>query len=205
MGYRQMLFFQLTLGLHGTKFGELMPLVKLTKNKIDSTKHPVQGQTFLRDTDIPGLALRITKGSKTFVMEKRIDGQMFRWSLGPYGSLTLHEARNKAREEIGQILKGENPARIRKEKLHASTFGELADLYVKNHLPRKRSQLNDLSMIKTHLARWHSRKLPTIKRVDIVQLHAQIGQSTPYVANRLVALVRKMFNLAKVWGTLHRR
>jgi len=177
-----------------------MPLVKLTKNIIDSAKHPAQGQIFLRDTDIPGLALRITKGSKTFVMEKRIDGQMFRWSLGPFGALTLYDARKKAHEEIGQILKGENPAKTRKDKLHASTFGELTDLYIQNHLPRKRSQQNDLSMIRTHLAGWRNRKLPTIKRVDVVMLHSQIGHATPYVANRLVALVRKMFNLAKMWG-----
>lgn len=177
-----------------------MPVVKLTKNIIDSTKHPVQGQTFLRDAEIPGLAVRITKGSKTFIMEKRIDGQMFRWSLGPYGPLTLYEARNKAREEIGKILEGGNPARDRKQKLHASTFGELANLYIKNHLPRKRSPRNDLSMLNAHLARWRNRKLPTIKRVDVVQLHTQVGQSTPYVANRLIALVRKMFNLAKNWG-----
>ena len=109
-----------------------MQFITLTKKLIDATPHPSHGQCFLRDSKVPGLGLRLTKGSKSFIMEKRIEGQMFRWTLGSYGSLTLDEARKKAQEENGKISKGENPARDRKEKLHAATFGELAKLYLKN-------------------------------------------------------------------------
>ncbi len=177
-----------------------MPRINLTKKLIDSTPHPADGQIFLRDSQVAGLALRLSKASKSFIMEKRIDGQMFRWTLGHYGSLTLDEARKKAQEENVKIVKGENPARDRKEKLHAPTFGELKDLYLKNQRPRKKSIRHDESMLKNHLSHWHNRKLSTIKRVDVVTLHNHIGETARYAANRTVALVRRMFNLAKLWG-----
>ncbi len=83
-----------------------MQLINLTKKLIDATPHPADGQSFLRDSKVPGFGVRITKGSKSFIMEKRIEGQMFRWTLGSYGSLTLDEARKKAQEESGKISKG---------------------------------------------------------------------------------------------------
>ena len=132
-------------------------------------------------------------------MEKRIEGQMSRWTLGHYGPLTLDEARKKAQEDNAKISKGENPARDRKEKLHAATFGELKELYLKNHRPRKKSIRHDESMLKNHLAQWNNRKLSSIKRVDVVTLHNHIGESARYAANRTVALLRRMFNLAKLW------
>jgi integrase len=177
-----------------------MQFITLTKKLIDATPHPSHGQRFLRDSKVPGLGLRLTKGSKSFIMEKRIEGQMFRWTLGSYGSLTLDEARKKAQEENGKISSGENPARDRKEKLHAATFGELAKLYLKNQTPRKKSIHHDRSMLNNHLAPWQNRKLGSIKRVDVVMLHSQIGESARYAANRTVTLLRRMFNLAKIWG-----
>lgn len=177
-----------------------MPLINLTKKLIDSTPHPSTGQRFLRDNKVPGLGLRITKSSKSFVMEKRIEGQMSRWTLGHYGSLTVDEARKKAQENNAKILRGENPARARKEQLHAKTFGQLTELYIENQLPRKKSIRNDQSMIKHHLTSWQNRKITSIKRVEVAMLHNQIGSKTPYAANRLVALLRRMFNLAKMWG-----
>jgi integrase len=176
-----------------------MQFITLTKKLIDATPHPSHGQRFLRDSKVPGLGLRLTKGSKSFIMEKRIEGQMFRWTLGSYGSLTLDEARKKAQEENGKISSGENPARDRKEKLHAATFGELAKLYLKNQTPRKKSIHHDRSMLNNHLTRWQHRKLSSIRRVDVVTLHNYIGESARYAANRTVTLLRRMFNLAKMW------
>ena len=55
-------------------------------------------------------------------------------------------------------------------------------------------------MLNNHLAPWQNRKLASIKRVDVVMLHSQIGESARYAANRTVTLLRRMFNLAKIWG-----
>jgi len=47
-----------------------MPHIKLTKRIVDDTSCPKEGQTFIRDTVIPGFAVRLTKGAKTFILNR---------------------------------------------------------------------------------------------------------------------------------------
>ena len=57
---------------------------RLTKQLIDATPFPPAGQVFVRDAELPGFALRVTQGRKSFVLEKRIRGRMRRLTIGPY-------------------------------------------------------------------------------------------------------------------------
>jgi len=61
--------------------------LKLTKRTLDATPCPEMGQVFLRDTEIPGFGLRLTKSGKAFILEKRIHGRMRRLTIGAYGPL----------------------------------------------------------------------------------------------------------------------
>ena len=100
----------------------------------------------------------------------------------------------------GAIAQGADPAQVRQDRLHEPTFGDLTEQYLERHAPRKRSARDDQGMLTTHLAVFRTRKLTDIKRNDVARLHVQVGQTAPYRANRLVALLRKMFNLARDWG-----
>lgn len=175
-------------------------MVKLTKRIMDQTPFPASGQVLVRDLELRGFALRVTRGSKSFVLEKRIRGRMRRFTLGPYGPLTVEQARVLASTRIGEIARGEDPAEIRQTRIHEPTFADLTGWYEQRHLPRKRSARDDRSMLATHLKDFCARKLSDITRNDVVLLHGSIGTSAPYRANRVVALLRKMFNLAKDWG-----
>ena len=173
---------------------------KLTKQVIDQTPYPSAGQVFVRDAELPGFALRVTKGRKSFVLEKRIRGRMRRVTIGPYGPLTVEQARNLAEAQVGAIARGEDPAQCRQDRIHEPTFGDLADQYLQRHAPRKRSARDDRGMLETHLEVFRTRKLTDISRNDVARLHGRIGETAPYRANRVVALLRKMFNLARDWG-----
>src|SRR5512139_743350 len=98
---------------------------KITKRLIDSLNQTENGQTFLRDAELPGFGLRITKGAKTFILEKRINGRPRRISIGPYGPLTLEEARTKAKELVGQIAAVQDPAQERLDRKRELTLGDL--------------------------------------------------------------------------------
>ena len=82
---------------------------KLTKQVIDQTPCPSAGQVFVRDSELPGFALRVTKGRKSFVLEKRIRGRMRRVTIGPYGPLTVDEARKLANAQAGAVARGRSP------------------------------------------------------------------------------------------------
>ena len=173
---------------------------RLTKRVIDQTPYPSAGQVFVRDSELPGFALRVTKGRKSFVLEKRIRGRMRRLTIGPYGPLTVDEARKLANAQIGAVARGEDPAQARQDRLREPRFADLVELYLQRHAPHKRSARDDRGMLESHLKGLWTRQLTDIARQDVAKLHATIGTTAPYRANRAVALLRKMFNLARDWG-----
>jgi integrase len=154
----------------------------------------------VRDAELPGFALRVTQGRKSFILEKRIRGRMRRLTIGPYGPLTVDQARKLAVTHVGAIAQGDDPAQVRQDRLHEPTFGDLTEQYLERHAPRKRSARDDRGMLHTHLVVFRTRKLTDLHRNDVARLHAQVGETAPYRANRVVALLRKMFNLARDWG-----
>ena len=113
----------------------------LTQSLAEKTPHVPAGQAFVRDSDLPGFALRVTKASKSFVFERRIHGRMRRVTLGRFGMLTADQARAEARRMAADISQGTVPERLRKRR----TFGELVDLYLEHHTPVKRSAAHSVS------------------------------------------------------------
>ena len=47
---------------------------------------------------------------------------------------------------------------------------------------------------------WGGRAVEEITHADVDALHRRVGRSAPYMANRLVALLSRMFGLAVRWG-----
>lgn len=174
---------------------------KLTKRLVDAAKHPVSGQVFLRDDELRGFAVRITPGSKSFCVEREIHGRVRRMTIGRYGVLTVEQARDKAREKIGEIAAGRDPVEELRQRRKTITFGDLEKLYKERHAVHKKSAIDDICMIKKWLSEWRPRRLNTITRADVTTKHAEIGAAGHTTrANRMVALVRTMFNLASDWG-----
>jgi integrase len=188
--------------------------MKITKKAVDAAKHPAQGQVFLRDDSLHGFALRVTPGSKTFVLEKEIHRRIRRMTLGRYGVLTVEQARNQAQAMMADIVRGHDPIAERQARRTAPTFGDLVDLYVARHLPTKKSRINDEGLLTHHLAHWRGRMLASITRADIIALHTQIGtqpstvirpgrptaRPAPRLANSVLTLLSSLFNLATDWG-----
>ncbi len=62
------------------------------------------------DDAITGLGLRIyPSGKKAFVLSYRADGQKHLMALGPFGVLTVDQARNLARKHLVSVREGANP------------------------------------------------------------------------------------------------
>ncbi len=173
---------------------------KITKRVVDAAKPPPSGQVFIRDSALPGFALRLTTNSKTFILEKRMRGRMRRMTIGAYGPLTVEQARKQAVELAGRIAKGEDPAQDRRTALAEATFGDLMALYVQRHGPKKRTIAIDERVLKRYVDDWRTWRLSAITPNEVARRHSKIGERAPYAANRLVALLRKMFNLARAWG-----
>src|SRR5262245_37688969 len=90
----------------------------LTDKFIKGLKPTERGEVL--DSVVPGLALRVSPTSKTFVLIHRFPGSCnpTRRSLGKYGAITLMDARIKARRWLEMIERGRDPAiELERERL----------------------------------------------------------------------------------------
>lgn len=125
-------------------------------------------------------------------------------TLGDFGTLTLDQARKKATREKAKVIEGQDPLVERKRNDPDFTIKQLADLYLSRHaVPLKKrpgSIRDDRSMLQNNILPVLGHKaVKAITRQDLEDLHLSMRQ-TPIRANRVLALLSKMFTLAEQWG-----
>ncbi len=106
-------------------------MAKLTKTLIDNAELR-EKPYFIWCDDLPGFGARVfPTGKKTFYIDYYNQaGQRKRMSLGGFGKLTVEEARKMARINLGDALKGDDPALERKTRRTSLTVSELCDDYL---------------------------------------------------------------------------
>src|SRR5580692_12117750 len=96
-----------------------MPRTKLTKSIIDALSTP-QTDTVYWDAALPGFGVKVTpKGRKVFIVLYRTGGagaKLRKYTIGPYGQVTLHQARTAAQKVFGARVEGRDPAAEKREK-----------------------------------------------------------------------------------------
>jgi integrase len=147
---------------------------------------------------------RITaSGTRNFIFEARMKGRPRRLTIGRWPELNLIQARARAAEIRAAIARGADPANEAAQARSEATFTELAADYLERHAkPRKRTwQQDEWALTHCIPMSWRGRRLSDISRSDVARLHAKIGaENGHYAANRTLALLRTMFNLARNWG-----
>ena len=78
-----------------------MPRIKLTKSTIDSLRSPNSDVVYW-DAGVPGFGVKVTpKGRKVFIFLYRTGGagsKLRKYTIGPYGRVTLNQARVTAQK-----------------------------------------------------------------------------------------------------------
>jgi len=178
--------------------------VKLTKRVIDAAKYQGEnnGRCILWCDDPPGFGCRIfPSGKKSFVLSYRVNNRKRLLTLGGYGALTLDQARKMARAELAKAEAGGDPLGDRQKAARGETIADLCTAYMERHGNAKKSGGEDQRRIDQHiLPAWRNLQAAAIKRADVAALHSRIGKHAPYEANRVLALLSKMLELARRWG-----
>jgi integrase len=175
-----------------------MPTVNLTARMVDSIK-PTKARREYFDAATPGLALRVTPtGAKSWTVLYRHRGRLRRLTLGSASVVTLAKARDRARDELHGVTKGADPATVKQDGRKAETIADLADTYIERWAkPRKRSWKADDNLLrKKVLPLWKHRAIKDITRQDVIRLVDGVAETAPIVANRVAALLSKMFAFA---------
>ena len=179
-------------------------MTKLTNRTVAATR-PRDRDVFVWDDELPGFGLRVKpSGVKSYVIQYRNrHNDSRRITIGRHGVIGPEKARRKAKKMLADVQDGADPATERKDDREAPTVAELAEKYLREHAaPHKkpRSVEEDQRLLRLHvLPALGRKKVAGITRADITGLHHAM-RDTPGAANRTLALVSKMLNLAEKWG-----
>jgi integrase len=177
-------------------------VTRLSKSFIDKLPIPLSTdgktkQAFYRDSALPGFGLRVTSGgSKSFIVEKRINGRVKRLTVGKYGPLTPEKARSKAIELLGDITVGKDPiAEKRAISAKKVTLQEAFESYQKSRKDLKPGTIKNYEKcVDGCLTDWKNRPLTAISKDMVEARHYEIGQRAPARANNTMRVLRAIFN-----------
>jgi integrase len=181
-----------------------MPAVKLTKRLIETTA-PQAKPIELWDTQQRGLLCKITPaGNRVFMAFYRApDGTKRKPRLGAFGQITLAQAREAARQILGEVALKKDPSLERLQERRAPDVSALCDRYLRDvaaHHSKPSYLKQQRRMIETRIKpAIGSAKVAAVARADIVALHNRLS-GTPYEANRVLALASVLFSHAELWG-----
>ena len=170
---------------------------KLTERTVKAASEP----GIIWDTQLTGFGLRVGATAKTFFYNYRIHGRERRIKIDTYPKASAESAREMAETYALEVRKGIDPLARKQAADGASTVADVWANYEEEHLPDKResSQRGDRDnwerYIKPELGRT---KAEAVTRSEVRKLHTSIKGHAPYQANRVLALVSKLFNHAKI-------
>lgn len=180
-----------------------MPTRNLTKRTVDALARRDKRYD-VYDADLKGFAVRVTPdGGKTFTVLYRAgsgrSAPKRRVTLGRYGTLTVEEARQLARQTLADVAKGFDPAAGRAESKVAPTVAMLGDEFLLDAEARLKpgTLLEYRRVWKAHvLPALSSKRVADVSVADVSRIHRGL-RDTPYGANRVLALMGSFFSYAE--------
>lgn len=183
-----------------------MARLKLTTAAVERLKPPGSGQVDYFDKYLPSFGIRVShSGTKAWFVMTRVHGRQTRLTLGRYPSLSLQDARSKARQSLQQAGSGIDPRKIAEEERRKrqadarNTFGVLAEEFMASHVrPNLRpATVREYQRILFghDTSAWRERPVTSIQRRDIQELLSKIDARGAKTASTLsLAYLRKFFN-----------
>src|SRR3954468_24710885 len=178
-----------------------MPRARLTKSVIDALPTPSSELVYWDET-LPGFGVKVTPaGRKVFVVLYRTSGagsRLRKYTIGPYGRVTLHVARNEAQRVLAARTGGRDPASEKREarrRLVADRVDDLVEAFIKQHVSTRRSSAEISRILKREIvARWGARSIHEIKKRDVIELVSSvIERGSPVAANKILKVAKTFF------------
>src|SRR5271167_4296800 len=154
-----------------------MPRLRLTKSAIDGL--PVLSKDVVYwDVGLPGFGVKVTpKGRKVFLVLYRLAGagsRLRKYTIGPYGRVTLAMARAQAQKIFAARIDGRDPAEEKKQsrrRLVVDRVDDLVETFIREYV----SQIGTSRRISNLLRRdviphWGAKSIQEIKKRDVSDL-----------------------------------
>jgi integrase len=151
------------------------------------------------DTGCPGFGVKVTpKGRKVFIVLYRTGGagsKLRKYTIGPYGRVTLHQARVAAQKVFAAKLEGRDPAaekREAKRRIVADRVEDLLEAFIAQRLSQNRSAAEISRLLRrevgTPLA---GCSIHEINKRDVIAIISAIEQrGAPAAANKTLKSIK---------------
>jgi integrase len=179
--------------------------MRLTDQVVKRLPSPPRGNKVHYDDVVKGFGCRVTSaGAKSFILNyrRKSDGLERRTTLGSYPDWGTASAREEAKRLKRKIDAGGDPVGQHQESRAAATMADLCVRFEREYLPRKRA-----STARSYRQQIAVDIIPPLGRMkvaavsydDVDALHRKISARAPIHANRVMALLSRIFSLAIRW------
>ena len=178
-----------------------MPQLKFTKSAIDALPTLAQDVVYW-DRDCPGFGVKVTpKGRKVFIVLYRTAGagsRLRKYTIGPYGRITLHQARVAAQKIFTAKLEGRDPAaekREAKRRIVADQVEDLMEAFIAQHVSHNRSAAEISRLLRREVVKaWTGKSVHEISKRNVVELVTGIMQrGASITANKTLKTIKTFF------------
>jgi integrase len=148
--------------------------MKLTKRAVEAL--PTKPNKYVVfDAELPRFGVRVyPSGARVYVLKYRADGEQQWQRIGAHGApWTADQARKEALSLLGEVARGRNPARRRREDREALTVSDLCDLYFAEGVAHKKplTLKADRARAEHHIKPLLGKKRVTaVERADVERL-----------------------------------
>jgi integrase len=172
----------------------------LTKSAIDGL--PVLSKdTVYWDAGLPGFGVKVTpKGRKVFLVMYRLGGagsRLRKYTIGPYGRITLPMARAQAQKIFAARIDGRDPAEEKKQsrrRLVVDQIDDLVEAFIEDHVSQIVTRQRIANLLRRDLiAHWGSKSIHEIKKRDVSDLLNLVTQRNAHASYRLLKTLKTFF------------
>ena len=181
-----------------------VPTIKINKLTVDAIQAGVR-DVISWDAELGGFGVRCrVSGTKAYVLKYRHLGRQRWFTIGQHGAPWTPElARREAKRLLGEVAAGRDPAQARDTGKAAPTVNRLIDQFLDEHVESKQKSrtAKEYRRLFDKLIRPSIGQLQVeaVTRSEIAWLHHDL-RATPYQANRVLAVLSKLFNWAERHG-----
>jgi integrase len=181
---------------------------RVTKEAVEAIQ-PGECDAYLWDDALAGFGFKVTPaGRRVYLIQYRLGGRKGRTrrvTLGVHGIITPYQARVQAKQLLGEVHAGRDPAASRDHRKQTETVERALERFFAGHIAikLKASTAREYRrLVRLHLPpAWRGRLLTDIGPGDIARLHAAMADRR-FAANRMTALLSKFFNWCDAHGLL---
>jgi len=177
--------------------------MKLMQSNVKKLDAPATGQVIYWDDELPGFGLRVTTGSRSYVVQKRVNGKERRVTIAPERLLALAQARIRAQRMLLDMRDGIDPQEVkRRKKVEGLTLRQVMEDYcvhkTTKHGPlRPQTQADIERHVTVNFETWTDRPVSEIDEAAVLKEFRKLKKKGSAQAYQAFSILQSLLKWAR--------